>query len=106
MVLPGPASDSAQAAAPADITPVPRADCGPGSRPETGMQGRVSSEDHSSGYSDLPITCNTELLGHFGTSGGFKVERYVDAAGHECAYFDGTLLFVRRPRHFGTYVPT
>jgi hypothetical protein len=25
--------------------------------------------------------------------GGFKVERYVDAAGHECAYYDTTLLW-------------
>ena len=57
------------------------------------MQGRVSAEDHFSGYSDLPITCNTELIGHFGESGGFKVERYVDAAGHECAYVDSTLVF-------------
>ena len=24
--------------------------------------------------------------------GGFKVERYVDASGHECAYYDSTLL--------------
>ena len=28
-----------------------------------------------------------------GTVGGFKVERYVDAAGHDCAYYDTTLLF-------------
>jgi hypothetical protein len=28
-----------------------------------------------------------------GTVGGFKVERYVDAAGHDCAYYDTTLMF-------------
>ena len=40
-----------------------------------------------------------EAIGHygeetpFGTIGGFKVERYVDASGHECAYYDTTLMF-------------
>jgi hypothetical protein len=40
-----------------------------------------------------------ELVGQYshpsanGTVGGFKVERYVDAAGHECAYYDTTLLY-------------
>ena len=71
---------------------VPVAECGPGSRPETGMQGRVSAADHAGGYSDLPITCNAELVAHHGTSGGYKVERYVDAAGHECAYYDSSLV--------------
>jgi hypothetical protein len=84
---------------------VPRAACGPGSRPETDLQGRVTFDDHESGYSDSPITCNTELVGHFGTSGGFKVERYVDAAGHECAFFDSTVLLpLDVPGSVGTYV--
>src|ERR671918_788904 len=75
------------------LEPVPRADCGPGSRPETGMQGRVSPEDHESGRAANGFTCNTRLVGAYrkpnalGTVGGFKVERYVDAAGHECAYY-------------------
>lgn len=77
----------------------PQANCGPGSRPETGMQGRVSREDVSSGRSREGFTCNTEMVGsyskqnNFGTVGGFKVERYTDAAGHDCAYYDTTLLF-------------
>jgi hypothetical protein len=33
------------------------------------------------------------LLSHQGTSGGFKVFRYVDAGGHECAFYDTALLF-------------
>ena len=79
--------------------PAPRADCGPGSRPETGMQGRVSAEDHAEGLAAEGFTCNTELVGSYlvpnaiGTVGGFKVERYVDTAGRECAYYDTTLLF-------------
>ncbi|MGH9184245.1 MAG: LVIVD repeat-containing protein, partial [Acidimicrobiales bacterium] len=81
------------------LEPVPRADCGPGSRPETGIQGRVSAQDHASGRAAQGFTCNTELVGSYakptaqGTVGGYKVERYVDASGHECAYYDTTLLF-------------
>lgn len=81
------------------LVATPAAECGPGSRPETGLQGRVSPEDHASGKAAEGSTCNTELVGAFieesgqGTYGGYKVERYVDAAGHECAFFDSTLLF-------------
>ena len=77
----------------------PRATCGAGSRPETGIQGRVSREDHANGLPRLGFTCNTEMVGSYikpnnlGTLGGFKVERYTDAAGHDCAYYDTTLLF-------------
>ncbi len=81
------------------LAATPRASCGPGSRPETGIQGRVSAEDHESGRAAEGYTCNTELVGSFtipnevGHVGGYKVERYVDAAGHECAYYDTTALF-------------
>lgn len=86
-------------------SPTPPATCGPGASPETGIQGEVTAADHDSGYSDQPFTCNTKMIGHFGTSGGFKVERYVDTAGHECAYFDSTLLFPTDvPGAIGTYV--
>jgi hypothetical protein len=81
------------------LLPTPKADCGPGSRPETGLQGRVSPDDHASGRAANGFTCNTELVGSYskpsaqGTVGGFKVERYVDVAGHECAYYDTTLMW-------------
>ena len=77
----------------------PQGECGPGSRPETGLQGRVSPEDHASGRAVKGFTCNTRQVGAFikpnamGTVGGFKVERYVDASGHDCAYYDTTLMF-------------
>jgi hypothetical protein len=32
-------------------------------------------------------------VGHQGTEGGFKVFRYVDQSGHECAFYDTTLMF-------------
>ncbi|MFT5887927.1 MAG: hypothetical protein ACI9BO_000740 [Zhongshania sp.] len=76
-----------------------KAVCGPGSKQETGLQGRVSQEDHNSGLAAQGFSCNTELVGSYivpnaiGTVGGFKVERYVDASGNECAYYDSTLLF-------------
>ncbi|HEY1075292.1 MAG TPA: hypothetical protein VGE51_01260 [Fontimonas sp.] len=79
--------------------PTPKASCGPGSRPETGLQGRVSQEDHDSGRAAEGYTCNTEMIGSYtvgnpiGTVGGFKVERYVDKSGRECAYYDTTLLY-------------
>jgi hypothetical protein len=42
---------------------------------------------------DNGYVCNTELVSHEGSAGGFKVERFVDDAGHQCAYYDTTLLF-------------
>jgi hypothetical protein len=77
----------------------PRAGCGPGSDPETGLQGRVPADDVTSGRAFRGYRCNAELRGHFGASGfeggsgGYKVFRYTDAAGHECAFYDSTLLF-------------
>ena len=67
--------------------PVPRPDCGPGSRPETDIQGRVPAGNPEG------FTCNTTLVGHHGSSGGYKALRFKDKAGRECAYYDTTLLF-------------
>jgi hypothetical protein len=66
----------------------PRAQCGPGSKPEPGIQGRVPAGSATDG-----LWCNVKLLSHQGTSGGFKVYRYIDSGGHECAYYDTALLF-------------
>jgi hypothetical protein len=71
----------------------PRAHCGPGSRPETGRQGRVPLADYDSGRAAKGYTCNAQQIGHIGSTGGFKTFRYVDKAGHVCAFYDGTLLF-------------
>jgi len=80
-------------APPLDPGPTPTDPCGPGSNPETGIQGRVSPEDHASGRAAKGYYCNTETVSRIGTRGGYRVERYVDAAGHECAYYDTTLLY-------------
>ncbi len=75
------------------LVPTPQGPCGPGSIPEPGMQGRVAADDVEAGRVGDGYRCNIKPLGHAGIAGGYKVERYVDAAGHECAYYDTTLLF-------------
>src|SRR3954454_4117749 len=67
---------------------VPRANCGPGSHQEPSIQGRVPAGSAANG-----LNCNTTLVSHQGNSGGFKVWRYIDPAGHECAFYDTALLF-------------
>src|SRR5829696_6987082 len=80
-------ASAAQAAEDPPLVPVPRADCGPGSRPETDIQGRVPPGNPEG------FTCNTTLVGQHGSSGGYKALRFRDEAGRECAYYDTTLLF-------------
>jgi hypothetical protein len=64
--------------------PTPKAVCGPGSLPETGLQGRVPAEDVASGRADQGYYCNLEQVGFFGpTRAGWKTHRY-----HECAYYN------------------
>lgn len=82
------------------LVPTPQAPCDPAqSHPETDLQGRVPAADYQSGRVREGYRCNAELVGSFLPSspnqgeGGLKVERYVDAAGQECAYFDSTQLF-------------
>ncbi|WP_373078133.1 LVIVD repeat-containing protein [Zhongshania sp.] len=84
---------------PAGVSEAKVSQCGAGSNPEIGMQGRVSKAEHDSGRAMEGYTCNTELVGSYivpnavGTVGGYKVERYVDKEGRECAYYDSTLIF-------------
>jgi hypothetical protein len=66
----------------------PVAPCGPGSHPEPGVDGRVPSGTGVNG-----LWCNMSEISHQGTSGGFKVFRYVDTQGHVCAFYDTALLF-------------
>ena len=70
------------------LTAAPLAHCGPGSRPEPGVDGRVPA-----GSGDKGLWCNITQVAHQGTSGGFKVFRYVDTKGHVCAFYDTALLF-------------
>jgi hypothetical protein len=81
-----PASVAAQQRAEPPLVATPRADCLPGSVPEGAMQGRVPAG--AEGY-----RCNLTVIGQAGETGGFRVHRYVDRDGRECAYYDTTLLF-------------
>jgi len=63
--------------------PVARANCGPGSMPETDIQGRVPIEDRDSGRSLFPYTCNLELVGANASRGaGWQMAWYDDCAYH------------------------
>ena len=73
--------------------PTPQLPCDSQSLPETGAQGRVPKAEVDNGRAAKGYTCNTALVGQQGNTGGFRVERYIDAAGHECAFYDSTLLF-------------
>ena len=53
----------------------------------------MAKEDVDSGKAADGYRCNMKVVGQSGETGGFKVLRYVDEAGHECAYYDTTLLF-------------
>jgi hypothetical protein len=66
--------------------------CDPGGHPEH-MQGRVSAAEVADGYAASGYRCNTTFVSQFSNTGGYRVQRYVDKAGHVCAFYDSTLLF-------------
>jgi hypothetical protein len=74
--------------------------------PET-TQGRAPLADYTSGRAAKGYYCNARMVSHFfdGSVGGYRVERYVDKAGHECAYWDSTLLFPTNVDQQGTEGP-
>ncbi len=75
-----------------DPGPTPKAQCGPGSKPEA-EQGRVPAADYKNGRAAEGYTCNLALVGRDGSNAGFRVYRYIDTAGHECAFYDSGPLF-------------
>lgn len=81
----------AQSAEPRGSTPPPSS-CRPQDTPEPAQQGRVPSSVYAEGW-DTPFTCNADLMASHNSTGGFKVHRFVDEAGHECAFYDSTLVF-------------
>jgi hypothetical protein len=52
--------------------PVPKAQCGPSDRTESGLQGQTTSEERASGDSELGYNCNLELVGRFRGEGAFS----------------------------------
>ncbi len=69
-------------------TATPLVDCGSGSHPEPGVDGRVPAGSAPNG-----LNCNISVVAHQGSTGGFKTIRYVDDAGRVCAFYDTALLF-------------
>src|SRR5437764_8342362 len=70
-----------------DATPAPTS-CAPGAKPQPSVDGRVPAGSATNG-----LWCNLTLVAHQGVDGGFRVWRYVDPAGHECAFYDTALVF-------------
>jgi hypothetical protein len=75
-----------------DSGPTPSIDCDEGSMPED-VQGKAPKADYESGRAEKGYFCNARLVSRFGETGGYRVERFVDKDGHECAYWDSTLLW-------------
>lgn len=63
--------------------PVPRAECGSGSRPETALQGEVTIADRESGRSSEGYTCNLEQVGNYRGEG----TQWQFAGYGDCAYY-------------------
>ncbi|GAA3222415.1 hypothetical protein [Actinocorallia longicatena] len=72
---------------PVPSTRVPRAVCGPGSSPETGLQGQVPLADRTGGRSRQGYSCNLQLAGRFQGQG----QATLGASYGHCQYL-GTLL--------------
>jgi hypothetical protein len=69
-------------------TATPLVKCRAGDKTEPGIDGRVPNGSPPSGF-----YCNLDQVAHQGNTGGFKTLRYVDNAGHTCAFYDTALLF-------------
>src|SRR5919108_6220325 len=52
--------------------PVPKAQCGPSDRTESGLQGQTTSQERASGDSERGYNCNLALVGQFRGEGAFS----------------------------------
>jgi hypothetical protein len=62
---------------------VPKAECGPNDRVETGLQGQTTVAERESGLSALGFNCNLELVGQFEGEGASYGFAWFD----DCAYY-------------------
>jgi hypothetical protein len=76
------------------------AQCGPGSSPETGIQGQVPLADRQSGRSKQGYTCNLALLGRYQGEGA----TWVDPSYKNCAYMGTSLGGLLQKKSQGTQV--
>lgn len=70
---------------PLTAEPIPRAQCGPGDLPETGLQGEVPQADQDSGRSRLGYICNVRLVGNT-TINGLGLDKAQMTWYGDCAY--------------------
>lgn len=73
-------------------TAVPRADCGPGSLPETGLQGDVPAADRMSGRSTEGYRCNVSFVGGLQQQGGGILSSTFENCSYTGTFFPGNLL--------------
>src|SRR5690242_17276223 len=81
--LPLGSSQAADSTWPAATPDIP---CDAGSQPES-IQGYVPPGDFTNGRAERGYYCNVRVRSFVGQVGGFRVERYVDSAGHVCAFY-------------------
>ena len=75
--------------------PVPKADCGPGSRPEPALQGEVPAANRESGDSLKGYSCNLEIVGNAPGERGSRQHTW---------YGDGAYYDSNHVSHIDTYV--
>lgn len=73
-------------------TAVAQAHCGPGSTPETGLQGDVPAADRDSGRSGQGYACNIERVGGYAGRGGGITSTSYDHCAYVGSFFPGDLL--------------
>src|SRR5438552_13335927 len=70
------------------FAPVPKAVCGPGDKPETGLQGQVAADLRQKGFQGF--SCNLQLLGQVrGEGAGWQTAEWREGRGKTrkvCAY--------------------
>ncbi|MFX0578550.1 LVIVD repeat-containing protein [Nocardia nepalensis] len=73
-------------------TAVARADCGPGSAPESGLQGDVPAADRDSGRSRAGYSCNIQRIGDYAGRGGGISSVSFEHCIYVGTFFPGNLL--------------
>ena len=54
------------------LGPVPKAQCGPSDRTESGLQGQTTSQERASGSTERGYNCNLALVGQYRGEGAFS----------------------------------
>lgn len=68
---------------------IARANCGPGSQPETGLQGQVPLADRQSGRSQQGYSCNMALVGQYQGEGATWVNPFYGQCAYMATAFNG-----------------